>query len=68
MIDIKLLKAYSKIVHWEKVKKLNKNIVIITQDVIEDCLCESLDVLEKNNSLHSKFKKVEPLKSRTLKK
>jgi hypothetical protein len=30
-------------------EKLNKNTVIITSDIIEDCLCESLDIFEKNN-------------------
>jgi hypothetical protein len=29
-------------------KKLKKKPVLITNDVIEECLCESLDVLEKN--------------------
>jgi hypothetical protein len=29
-------------------KKLKKKPVLITNDIIEECLCESLDVLEKN--------------------
>jgi len=29
-------------------EKLNKKSVLITPDVIEECLCESLDILEKN--------------------
>lgn len=31
-------------------KKLKKKQKLITNDVIEECLCESLDVLEKNIS------------------
>jgi hypothetical protein len=31
------------------VEILNKELVIITTDIIEECLCESLDILEKNN-------------------
>jgi hypothetical protein len=33
---------------------LNKESAIITPDVIEECLCESLDILEKSNSASKK--------------
>lgn len=29
-------------------KKVNNKSILITPDVIEECLCESLDILEKN--------------------
>ncbi|MDF2883557.1 MAG: hypothetical protein K0R54_4114 [Clostridiaceae bacterium] len=29
-------------------KKMNKKSTLITPDVIEECLCESLDILEKS--------------------
>jgi hypothetical protein len=38
-------------------EKLNKKLVLITNDVIEECLCESLDILEKNTSSYRKNKK-----------
>ena len=38
----------------KKVKKLNKDLVLITFDVIEECLCESFDVVEKNNLSHKR--------------
>jgi hypothetical protein len=43
-------------------KKLKKKPVLITNDVIEECLCESLDVLEKNIATGRKLK-AEPKKS-----
>lgn len=33
---------------------LNKELVIITDDIIEECLRESLDVLEKTNPVSTK--------------
>jgi hypothetical protein len=35
-------------------EKLNKEMVLITPDVIEDCLRESLDAPERNTLLRSK--------------
>lgn len=31
--------------------------VLITPEVMEECLCESLDIIEKNNQSHKKNKK-----------
>ncbi len=38
-------------------EKLNKKLVLITPDVIEECLCESLDTLERKVTTHRKSKK-----------
>lgn len=38
---------YTKYILLKKVKKLNKKSAFITSDVIEECLAESLDILEK---------------------
>jgi len=38
-------------------ENLNEKSVLITPDVIEECLCESLDTQEKNTSSHRKAKK-----------
>lgn len=35
-------------------EKLNKNLKLITPDVIEECLCESLDIIEKNTQILKK--------------
>jgi len=38
--------------------KLNdKESILITSDVIEECLSESLDIIEKETASHSKSKK-----------
>jgi len=39
-------------------EKLNKKLELITPDVIEECLCESLDVFEKKTSSHRATKKI----------
>ena len=36
---------------------MNKKLELITPDVIEECLCESLDVYEKKTSSHRTTKK-----------
>jgi len=33
---------------------LNKEVLIITADIIEECLCESLDIVEKGNPISKK--------------
>lgn len=38
-------------------ENLDKKLVLITPDVIEECLCESLDALEKRIPTHKKLKK-----------
>ena len=38
-------------------EKLNKKKILITPDVIEECLCESLDAPEKKALAHRKIKK-----------
>lgn len=38
-------------------ENLNKKTVLITPDVIEECLSESLDILEKNTQAHKKIKR-----------
>jgi hypothetical protein len=38
-------------------EKLNKESVLITPEIIEECLCESLDALDKNTQSHSKTQK-----------
>lgn len=43
-------------------KKLNKELLLITFDVIEECLCESFDVVEKNNLSHKRRKSPKSLK------
>jgi len=35
-------------------EKLNKESVLLTPEVIEECLCECLDILEKNTSFLEK--------------
>ncbi|CAB1246040.1 hypothetical protein ACFHWD_20010 [Clostridium sp. MT-14] len=35
----------------------NKKSILITPDVMEECLCESLDIIEKNTQSHKKNKK-----------
>ena len=36
---------------------MNKEAIIITQTVIEECLCESFDIVEKTDQTHNKSKK-----------
>ncbi|HEY5584046.1 MAG TPA: hypothetical protein VIK78_06095 [Ruminiclostridium sp.] len=37
-------------------EKLNKESVLITSDVIQECLCESFDIAEKKTPSHSRIK------------
>lgn len=37
---------------------MNKESVLITPDVIEDCLCESFDIVEKNTFTHNRIPKL----------
>lgn len=35
---------------------MNKEAIIITQSVIDECLCESFEIVEKTNPSHNKSK------------
>ncbi|WP_162533846.1 hypothetical protein [Clostridium drakei] len=53
---------YNEDVEYKEGEKLNKKLILITSDVIEECLCESLDSLEKRVKT---TQKINIIKSRT---
>lgn len=58
---------YTKNVKYKEGEKLNKKLMLITSDVIEECLCESLDSLEKRAKTTQKINITKSRTRRTLK-